>query len=80
RLGAGAVAVVAIADPDDGRAKRVRFTSRGVEAIHHGLGVLRGIEDEVTAQVGARRMAALRETLADLVPALEALHSREASD
>jgi len=69
-----------IADPDDGRAKRVRFTSRGVEAIHHGLGVLRGIEDEVTAQVGPRRMAALRETLADLVPALEALHSREDVD
>jgi hypothetical protein len=45
--------------------------------IHHGLGILRGIEDEVTAAVGARRMAALRETLADLVPALEVLHSRE---
>ena len=66
-----------VADPDDGRAKRVRFTPRGVEAIHHGLGVLRGIEDEVTAQVGARRMAALRETLADLLPALEALRARE---
>jgi DNA-binding MarR family transcriptional regulator len=69
-----------MADPDDGRAKRVRFTARGVEAIHHGLGVLRGIEDEVTARIGARRMAALRETLADLVPALEALHRREKSD
>lgn len=66
-----------VADPDDGRAKRVRFTARGVDAIHHGLGILRGIEDEVTAAVGARRMAALRKTLADLVPALEALHSRE---
>lgn len=66
-----------VADPDDGRAKRVRFTARGMDAIHHGLGILRGIEDEVTAAVGARRMAALRETLADLVPALEALHSRE---
>jgi DNA-binding MarR family transcriptional regulator len=69
-----------VADPDDGRAKRVRFTPRGVEAIHHGLGVLRSIEDEVTARVGARRMAALRQTLADLVPALEALHTREAGD
>src|SRR5262245_39508633 len=68
-----------IADPDDGRAKRVRFTPRGVEAIHHGLGVLRGIEDEVAARVGARRMAALRETLAELVPALEALRDREAA-
>ena len=66
-----------IDDPDDGRAKRVRFTARGVDAIHRGLDVLRGIEDEVTAVVGARRMAALRDTLADLVPALEALHGRE---
>jgi len=62
-----------VPDPDDGRAKRVRFTPRGVEAIHHGLGVLRGIEEEVTAHIGARRMAALRDTLADLVPALEGL-------
>jgi DNA-binding MarR family transcriptional regulator len=67
-----------VADPDDGRAKRVRFTHRGVEAIHHGLDVLRGIEEEAAARVGARRMSALRETLADLVPALEALRDREA--
>jgi len=68
-----------VADPDDGRAKCVRFTPRGVEAIEHGLGVLRGIEEEVAARVGARRMATLRETLADLVPALEALRAREAA-
>jgi DNA-binding MarR family transcriptional regulator len=67
-----------VADPDDGRAKRVRFTSRGVEAIHHGLGVIRGIEEELAARLGARRMAALRETLADLVPGLEVLRDREA--
>lgn len=79
----GAMGVVElVADPDDGRAKRVRFTPRGVEAIHHGLGVLRDIEDEVTARVGARRMAALRDTLVDLVPALEALerHATSAGD
>jgi DNA-binding MarR family transcriptional regulator len=69
-----------VADPDDGRAKLVRFTPRGVEAIHHGLGVLRGIEEEATAQVGVRRMSALRETLADLVPVLEALRARETVD
>ena len=69
-----------VADPDDGRAKRVRFTSRGVEAIHDGLGVIRGIEEELAARLGARRMAAFRETLADLVPTLEALRDRDAGD
>lgn len=66
-----------VADPDDGRAKRVRFTSHGVAAIHQGLGVIRGIEEELAARLGARRMAALRDTLADLVPALEVLRERE---
>src|SRR5688572_28733858 len=46
-------------DPDDGRAKRVRFTRKGLEAIHHGLGVLAGIERELAAAVGEARMAAL---------------------
>src|SRR6185295_7105488 len=36
-----------VPDPDDARAKRVRFTRRGLEGIHHGLTVLRGIEDEL---------------------------------
>lgn len=68
--------VVALdADPDDGRAKRVRFTRKGLEAIHHGLGVLAGIEQELTAVVGVTRMAALRRTLAELVPVLEKLRS-----
>lgn len=60
-------------DPDDGRAKRVRFTRKGLEAIHHGLSVLAGIERELVAAVGAARMAALRRTLAALVPVLEKL-------
>jgi DNA-binding MarR family transcriptional regulator len=60
-------------DPDDGRAKRVRFTRKGLEAIHHGLGVLAGIERELAAAVGEARMAALQRTLATLVPVLEKL-------
>ena len=67
------------ADPDDGRAKRVRFTPRGVEAIQHGLGVLRGIETEVASDVGGKRMAALHDALAALVPALAALAARDAT-
>jgi DNA-binding MarR family transcriptional regulator len=60
-------------DPDDGRAKRVRFTRKGLEAIHHGLGVLAGIERELAAAVGEARMAALQRTLQALVPVLEKL-------
>jgi len=62
-------------DPDDGRAKRVRFTRKGMEAIHHGLGVLSGIERELAAAVGEARMAALQRTLQALVPVLEKLAS-----
>src|SRR5262245_1592232 len=62
-----------VPDPDDGRAKRVRFTARGLAAIHHGLGVLRQIEQELAARVGARRMAGLKATLAQLAPILESL-------
>jgi DNA-binding MarR family transcriptional regulator len=60
-------------DPDDGRAKRVRFTRKGLEAIHQGLGVLAGIERELAAAVGDARMAALQHTLHALVPVLEKL-------
>jgi DNA-binding MarR family transcriptional regulator len=62
-------------DPEDGRAKRVRFTRKGLEAIHHGLGVLAGIERELAAEVGGARMAELRRTLAALLPVLEKLGS-----
>ena len=69
-----ALGVVALdPDPDDGRAKRVRFTRKGLEAIHHGLGVLTGIEQELAAAVGQARMATLQRTLAALVPVLEKL-------
>jgi DNA-binding MarR family transcriptional regulator len=58
-------------DPVDGRAKLVRFTDRGIRAIEHGLGVLRGIESELEQRIGARRMRELHETLLDVVQELE---------
>jgi DNA-binding MarR family transcriptional regulator len=61
------------ADADDRRAKRVRFTARGVKGIHQGLAALGAIEAELAAGVGARRMAALGKTLAAILPKLEAL-------
>jgi len=62
-----------IPDPDDARAKRVRFTRRGLEGIHHGLAVLRGIEDELAARVGPKTMEALRRSLGSVLVELETL-------
>jgi DNA-binding MarR family transcriptional regulator len=65
-----------IPDPDDARAKRVRFTPRGAESIHYGLSVLRGIEDELAAKLGAKEVDHLRRTLASVVTLLEKLEPR----
>lgn len=60
-------------DPDDKRARRVRFTPKGMEAIAHGLGVLQQIESELSRRIGAQRMRALHETLTEILDALEQL-------
>ena len=58
-------------DPDDGRAKRVRFTSRGIEAIRHGLSVLSAVEAEITEKIGAPSMRDLHAALVKMEAALE---------
>lgn len=58
-------------DPDDRRARLVRFSPGGVAAIEQGLGVLAGLEKEVTRRVGRGRMKALHETLLLLSDALD---------
>jgi DNA-binding MarR family transcriptional regulator len=63
-------------DPADGRAKLIRFSRRGYGALMHGLGVLREIEQALRAQLGARRMRELHETLGLLIEALEAAPAR----
>lgn len=57
-------------DEADGRAKLVRFTRAGVEAIGHGLSVLRGIEDELEQALGKARMRQLHEALLTVVDEL----------
>ena len=57
--------------PDDGRARMVRFSARGRRGLLHGLGVLREIEGELAAKLGARDVAALRRLLARLLSTLE---------
>lgn len=54
-------------DPADARAKLVRFTRRGRAGLLDGIGVLRGIEDELRAAVGNARMAVLHDSLAALL-------------
>ena len=66
-------------DPTDKRAKRIRFSRRGYGALMHGLNVLREIEQALAASLGARRMRELHETLALMIPCLEALPAPEAA-
>jgi DNA-binding MarR family transcriptional regulator len=63
--------VEVVPDPSDGRARLVRWTPRGVQAVMHGLGVLRGLEAELAQRLGAERWAALHAALLDVVEALE---------
>jgi DNA-binding MarR family transcriptional regulator len=60
-----------IDDPDDKRAKLIRWTKKGERALVHGLGVLAELEREVTPSVGKTRLAELATTLDALIDALE---------
>ncbi|HTN82854.1 MAG TPA: MarR family winged helix-turn-helix transcriptional regulator [Sorangium sp.] len=67
-------------DPDDRRAKRVRFTPHGLKALLHGLGVLQELEEELTRSLGQKQMASLKKGLTALLAALEGLESGEAQE
>jgi DNA-binding MarR family transcriptional regulator len=56
-------------DPDDRRAKRIRFSRRGYEGLMHGLGVLRDLEEGLRASIGDRRLRELHETLRLIIAA-----------
>ncbi|MFN8062219.1 MAG: MarR family transcriptional regulator [Vicinamibacterales bacterium] len=59
--------VAVTADPDDGRAKRVRLTPVGVEATRHGISVLAGIDAELAVRLGRRRVRELQSALTDVL-------------
>lgn len=65
-----------VPDATDRRARLVRFSPRGLQAIEHGLQVLAGLERDIAEQVGQKKMSALRETLAEVLAALESLAAR----
>jgi DNA-binding MarR family transcriptional regulator len=60
-----------VPDPADARGRLVRYTARGAQAIQHGLGVLTGIERELAAEVGERRMQELHRALLAVLTVLE---------
>ena len=64
-------------DPDDARARRVRFTARGRTGLLDGLAVLEAVEREYAAKIGERRMLQLRDALLAVVDAAEASASRK---
>jgi DNA-binding MarR family transcriptional regulator len=59
-----------IADPQDGRAKLVRFSKKGEQAMLQGLAVLGELEAELGDKIGKRRMQELHTALLALEKAL----------
>ena len=65
------------ADPEDGRAKRVKLTARGKKALQDGLAQLDAIEEGLGARLGEKRVADLAATLVDALSWLEAESAKE---
>jgi DNA-binding MarR family transcriptional regulator len=60
-----------VPDPQDGRAKLVRFTAKGQRGLVQGLTVLRELEQELADKIGKRRMHDLHTALLALEKALQ---------
>jgi DNA-binding MarR family transcriptional regulator len=58
-------------DPSDGRARLVRWTPAGLQALVHGLGVLAELEDRLRTEVGAERWTELHAALQVITDLLE---------
>ena len=51
-------------DPEDGRARKVRFTAKGMKMVKSAALVVRGIEAELERRLGPKELATLRRILA----------------
>lgn len=60
-----------VADPDDARAKLVRFSKKGQAAMLDGLQVLGEIEAEMREVVGEAKMRVMHEALAAVIASIE---------
>jgi DNA-binding MarR family transcriptional regulator len=58
-------------DPEDRRAKRIRWTRKGQRAILQGLDVLSALESDLAREVGKQRLAELATTCERIIQALE---------
>ena len=56
-----------VPDPEDKRAKIIRLTARGRQAQKVGQGLIADVEAEWAERYGAKRVAALRELLEEIV-------------
>jgi DNA-binding MarR family transcriptional regulator len=63
--------VTRVPDPQDGRAKIIRLTDRGMDAVIKGRRIFAAIEQEWAEQIGPELVACLREA-ATKIAALEA--------
>jgi DNA-binding MarR family transcriptional regulator len=53
-----------IEDPSDARARKVRFTAKGMKMVRSASRVVRSIENDLAGRLGPRDVAALRRILA----------------
>ena len=60
-----------IPDPSDGRAKLIRFSSKGRAGLFDGLSVLMGLDESLKEAIGAEHMASLRASLRVLMDELD---------
>jgi len=60
-----------IPDPHDGRAKLIRFSRKGQDALMQGLAVLADVEADLRSKIGSRHMKNLHAALIALLAALE---------
>ncbi len=60
-----------IPDPDDRRAKRIRFSRVGQQGLLEGLGILREMEAEIAHEIGEKQLRTLHKTLLALLNTLE---------
>lgn len=64
------------ADPEDGRAKRVRFTAKGKKALQEGLVLLGSFEGDLAVHLGEARMEELKGSLGVVLDWLEGRAAR----
>ena len=60
------------ADPDDARAKRLRFTDAGIRLMLDAMDAESILEEEIVALIGARKCSQFKQLVADLAAAISA--------